>query len=118
MKKSIDDENDDEVSSTKGNSNHAVYQWQEVTTEFFESIKELSLGELMHNNLFGLFEAMSAIEMMDPKMDAGMCCNKDTPQPLNFQTAVSVSLLNLIFKLLLIVFFLVWISKALFIELC
>lgn len=90
MKKTVEDENDEEVSSTttKGDSNHAVYQWQEVTTEFFESIKELSLGELMHNNLFGLFEAMSAIEMMDPKMDAGMC--KDTPQPLNFQTAVSV----------------------------
>lgn len=90
MKKTVEDENDEDVSSTKGDSNQAVYQWQEVTTEFFESIKELSLGELMHNNLFGLFEAMSAIEMMDPKMDAGMCCNKDTPQPLNFQTAVSV----------------------------
>lgn len=26
--------------------------------------------------MFGLFEAMSAIEMMDPKMDAGMKCNR------------------------------------------
>lgn len=25
---------------------------------------------------FGLFEAMSAIEIMDPKMDAGMICNR------------------------------------------
>lgn len=25
---------------------------------------------------FGLFEAMSAIEIMDPKMDAGMRCNR------------------------------------------
>ena len=33
---------------------------------------ELELGELLHDDLFGLFEAMSAIEMMDPKMDAGM----------------------------------------------
>ena len=27
---------------------------------------------MLHDDLFGLFEAMSAIEMMDPKMDAGM----------------------------------------------
>jgi hypothetical protein len=26
--------------------------------------------------MFGLFEAMSAIELMDPKMDAGMQCNR------------------------------------------
>lgn len=52
---------------------------------------ELSLGELMHNEMFGLFEAMSAIEMMDPKMDAGMCCNKNTEPPLTFETAVAVS---------------------------
>lgn len=43
----------------------------------------------MHHDLFGLFEAMSAIEMMDPKMDAGMCCNKET-LPLTFSTAVEV----------------------------
>ncbi len=47
----------------------------------------------MHNEMFGLFEAMSAIEMMDPKMDAGMCCNKNTEPPLTFDTAVSVSIL-------------------------
>lgn len=46
----------------------------------------------MHSETFGLFEAMSAIEMMDPKMDAGMCCNKNTEPPLTFETAVSVSI--------------------------
>ena len=35
-------------------------------------LTDLSLGELIHDENFGLFEAMSAIEMMDPKMDAGM----------------------------------------------
>lgn len=44
-----------------------------------------------HQKLFGLFEAMSAIEMMDPKMDAGMCCNKNPGGPLTFETAVNVS---------------------------
>ena len=30
-----------------------------------------AVGELMHQKSFGLFEAMSAVEIMDPKMDAG-----------------------------------------------
>jgi hypothetical protein len=38
---------------------------------------------------FGLFEAMSAIEMMDPKMDAGMIFNKDK-NILSFKEAVQV----------------------------
>lgn len=90
------------------------YKWTEITGEFFESIKELQLvnyqiffdffgilkfllhlyyiftkGELMHHEFFGLFEAMSAIEMMDSRMDAGMCCNKEKT-PLTFDTAVQV----------------------------
>jgi hypothetical protein len=32
---------------------------------------------------------MSAIEMMDPKMDAGMVCNKSAKGPLTFQEAVN-----------------------------
>lgn len=39
---------------------------------------ELELGELLHGYFFGLFEAMSAIEIMDPKMDAGMMCNRES----------------------------------------
>lgn len=38
---------------------------------------ELKLGELVHDDLFGLYDAMAAIELMDPKMDAGMMCNKN-----------------------------------------
>lgn len=37
---------------------------------------------------FGLFEAMSAIEMMDPKMDAGMVCNQSGRKVLNFEQAM------------------------------
>lgn len=44
----------------------------------------------MHDPSFGLFEAMSAIEMMDPKMDAGMICNKGKRAILNFDEAVQV----------------------------
>lgn len=50
----------------------------------------LDLGELLHDELFGLFEAMSAIEMMDPKMDAGMLCNRGNKAALTFEQAVQV----------------------------
>ena len=59
-------------------------------------MKDLKLGELAHDELFGLFEAMSAIEMMDPKMDAGM--NQITPgskKVLNFDQAVAAGQLEL-----------------------
>lgn len=52
---------------------------------------DLQLGELLHDDIFGLFEAMSAIEMMDPKMDAGMMCNRGK-KVLNFDQAVKVSI--------------------------
>ena len=73
-----------------------TYNWMVVTDSFKSACDELSLGELMHDDLFGLFEAMSAIEMMDPKMDAGMRCNAinksvnsqgGRQQPLTFWTA-------------------------------
>lgn len=52
----------------------------------------LELGELLHDPTFGLFEAMSAIEMMDSKMDAGMICNKGKRPPiLTFDQAVQVN---------------------------
>ena len=49
---------------------------------------EMKLGELLHDEMFGLFEAMSAIEMMDPKMDAGMVCNKTGKKMLNLDQAI------------------------------
>ena len=45
------------------------------------------IGLFMNEYRFGLFEAMSAIEMMDPKMDAGMLCNK-AKKVLQFEPAV------------------------------
>lgn len=56
---------------------------------------ELELGELLHDELFGLFEAMSAIEMMDPKMDAGMLCNRGNNKPCTFTQAVDSGAIKL-----------------------
>ena len=58
------------------------YHWKLVTETFKSACGELGLGELMHDDMFGLFEAMSAIEMMDPKMDAGMRCNTLNKAPI------------------------------------
>lgn len=66
------------------------YEWKEITTDFFQSIEELELGELLHYEMFGLFEAMSAIEMMDKKMDIGMVEEKEKNTPLTFEVAVEV----------------------------
>lgn len=71
-----------------------VREWKNITDEFFEAVKELDVGELQHVFLFGLFEAMSAIEMMDPKMDAGMKHN-EKPPPLTFETAVATGAIQL-----------------------
>lgn len=66
--------------------------WSDVTKEFRAAAKELELGELLHDETFGLFEAMSAIEMMDPKMDAGMSmCSREFAPPQSFDDLVEVS---------------------------
>lgn len=57
---------------------------------------DLELGELAHDDLFGLFEAMSAIEMMDPKMDAGMHqITNGSRKILSFEQAVKAGKLEL-----------------------
>lgn len=84
----------------------------DITTDFSETVKgifilkfvnifkknfiiDLKLGELIHDDTFSLYEAMSAIEMMDPKMDAGMLCNRGLKQIKSFDQAVEDNLLKL-----------------------
>lgn len=62
-----------------------------IPTCIFFLNADLCLGELLHDNMFGLFEAMSAIEMMDPKMDAGMICNRGAKKAKSFDQSVDVS---------------------------
>ncbi|CAC5376619.1 NAA35 [Mytilus coruscus] len=81
--------NENKQEMTIQTDNKPVYHWRDVTSEFIEAAGELELGELLHDASFGLFEAMSAIEMMDPKMDAGMMCNQIQRKVLNFEQAVS-----------------------------
>ncbi|WAR00409.1 NAA35-like protein [Mya arenaria] len=71
-----------------------VYNWRCVTEEFMTACSKLDLGELLHDSSFGLFEAMSAIEMMDVKMDAGMMCNQIKRKVLTLPQAIEVTWLE------------------------
>jgi len=75
-----------------GGGGSELFSWEDVTQPFLEACQQLQMGELLHDEVFGLFEAMSAIEMMDPKMDSGMSTNTT---PLTFQTAVEAGHLPL-----------------------
>lgn len=45
---------------------------EDITEDFFSSCRELNLGEIVKDESFDLFEAISAIEILDPKMDLGI----------------------------------------------
>lgn len=44
----------------------------DITERFFEDCSQLTLGEVIRYDSFSLGEAMSAVELMDEKMDIGM----------------------------------------------
>ncbi|UJR31819.1 hypothetical protein I4U23_019296 [Adineta vaga] len=46
-----------------------TYNWTDVTTQFADLCQTLSIGEVLRDRDFTLFEAMTALELMDPKMD-------------------------------------------------
>ncbi|KAG8181137.1 hypothetical protein JTE90_002497 [Oedothorax gibbosus] len=84
---------DDNYGRSNFDSSCQKFNWVDVTKEFFTATEELNLRLLQR--MFGLFEAMSAIEMMDPKMDAGMMCNRGNKKVLNFDQALKASKLKI-----------------------
>lgn len=49
-----------------------TYNWIDVTSQFADLCHQLPIGEVVRDKDFTLFEAMTALELMDPKMDGGM----------------------------------------------
>ncbi|CEP10292.1 hypothetical protein [Parasitella parasitica] len=47
-------------------------QWKDITSFLDEATSDFEVGQLVHLQSFTLFDAMSAIEIMDPRMDTGM----------------------------------------------
>ncbi|KAJ9535555.1 hypothetical protein OSB04_un001307 [Centaurea solstitialis] len=48
--------------------------WADVSSLLDSARNDLQDGELIHGENFNLFAAMSALEIMDPKMDSGIVC--------------------------------------------
>ncbi|GAB1298268.1 N-alpha-acetyltransferase 35, NatC auxiliary subunit [Apodemus speciosus] len=88
MKAAVDDDASGWELSVPEKMEKSSTSWVDITQDFEDACRELKLGELLHDKLFGLFEAMSAIEMMDPKMDAGMIGNQVNRKVLNFEQAI------------------------------
>ena len=49
-------------------------EWEDVTSFLQDAASGMVVGQMVHDETFNLLEAMSALELMDPKMDAG--CNQ------------------------------------------
>ncbi|CAF3787038.1 unnamed protein product, partial [Rotaria magnacalcarata] len=49
-----------------------TYDWTDVTSHFADLCRHLPIGEVVRDTDFTLFEAMTALELMDPKMDGGI----------------------------------------------
>ncbi|KAG5518505.1 hypothetical protein PMAC_002901 [Pneumocystis sp. 'macacae'] len=64
----------DDISDSKSTTyQHSVTPiFQDMTDVFFSAVKDLSMGELVHHSSFSLEDSISALEMMDPKMDSGL----------------------------------------------
>ncbi|KAM3423857.1 hypothetical protein BST61_g1254 [Cercospora zeina] len=54
---------------------------QDVTANFVSAAGQLEAGELVKDEYFTLFEAVGALEIMDPKMDSGFVEPTDTFEP-------------------------------------
>lgn len=62
--------------------------WQDITQEFKDACSKLELGEIIRPNSFTLLEAMSAIELMDPKMDSGLIPLKTNREILSLDQSI------------------------------
>uniref|UniRef100_A0A8B9Q5I6 N-alpha-acetyltransferase 35, NatC auxiliary subunit n=1 Tax=Apteryx owenii TaxID=8824 RepID=A0A8B9Q5I6_APTOW len=82
MKASVEDDDSGWELGIPDKMEKSNTSWIDITQDFEEACR----GELYY--FFGLFEAMSAIEMMDPKMDAGMIGNQVNRKVLNFEQAI------------------------------
>ncbi|KAM6580074.1 hypothetical protein CsatA_003848 [Cannabis sativa] len=74
--------------------------WADVSPLLDAACRDLEDGELIHGDNFNLFAAMSALEIMDPKMDSGMVCKYYSveeaiedgvaPIPISFDKTIDV----------------------------
>ncbi|XP_061350749.1 uncharacterized protein LOC133295882 isoform X2 [Gastrolobium bilobum] len=76
------------------------FVWADVSPLLQAACQDLQEGELIHGDNFNLFAAMSALEIMDPKMDSGIACtyysleeaiqNGAAPVPISADKATNI----------------------------
>ncbi|EOY31182.1 hypothetical protein QUC31_019911 [Theobroma cacao] len=74
--------------------------WADASPLLEAACRDLRDGELIHGDNFNLFAAMSALEIMDPKMDSGIVCryysideaieNGAAPIPISLDSTIDV----------------------------
>ncbi|GET04336.1 N-alpha-acetyltransferase 35, NatC auxiliary subunit [Rhizophagus clarus] len=67
--------------STEHSNSLLLPQYKDITKFLDEATDEFEIGQLVHLESFGLYDAMSSIEIMDPKMDSGMILDSDLNKP-------------------------------------
>ena len=72
-----------------------VLEWVDITELFSEAASHLLPGELVQHWSFSLIDAMSAVELLDPKMDANMHYTDFKRYPRTVCEAVKRGLLQL-----------------------
>eukprot|EP00466_Bigelowiella_natans_P002440 jgi/Bigna1/145698/aug1.102_g20406 len=66
--------------------------WEDITEELRETSSGMKIGTMIHGPDFSLYEAMSALELMDPKMDPGMAISpEDVKKQEDDQSSKAVS---------------------------
>lgn len=89
-------------------------EWVDVTSLCDLAVQGMNVGEMIDSSHFRLYDAMSAIEIMDPKMDSGynnsedMTLEKAEAQGLLSQAAGHEELAGLIDQLLM--YYLLWLD--------
>ncbi|KAK9901701.1 hypothetical protein WJX75_009287 [Coccomyxa subellipsoidea] len=65
--------------------------WLDIEELIQDAAEALQEGELVHDDHFSLYEAMSAVEIGDPKLDAGMCTGPSGVQEVRPASSLSSS---------------------------
>ena len=90
-----DNEDQGAAAKTKAASNIPKPHWMDITEVFTGAAGLLRPGELVQEAHFSLFDAMSAIELMDIKMDATLQWGTFSRFPKSFDDAVAGGYLKL-----------------------
>ena len=68
--------------------------WVDITSKFTQLASQLNPGELVQDPDFSLFDAMSAIELMDTKMDAALQWRAFSSYPRTLEEAIEKGVLK------------------------